>query len=616
MLLLKLADSSVTISKLQRRDVARLKVKGMTISRIAASVALATAFSLVLASCSFGSEPTTTTTVATTTTASTTTTTTIPLPKHPYGGEAVMADRDEPPTLNGFLPTGEHKPIVSLIGQAYASGVWDVDATTLLLTPELVTELPTVSNGGIVVNPDGTMTVNLTIREEAMWEDGTPVTGSDFQFTFETIMNPAHPITRTTYDLIELTEFGEKTFSYRLSVPTVQFETLFGEIIPKHAVEGTDFIADWNDKRWPSNGPFKFETWEKDVSLTLVRNPNYWKTDPETEQQLPYLDSVTWRFIPDANDVFEAFRGRSVDVVNPDADTTHIEALMALEAEGAVVEVLPGRVWEHLNFQFGEGRVQRNANTCNDQYEMRLAIAQTIDRDLLAETLLGGYVDAMSSYVEAFSPEHSNDAWDKYSVDNVAAQENYQKAVAATGIECSVVFTTTKEIDERVETANLLEAMFAASGIPFKIDLDDAQYFYSSTYSEGLWDMSEWAWQSAPGLYSLIAIHDVMDPGAPPPTGSNYYNWGTEGSSVINEWTVEFEEIRDAMNQTVDEDEILDLVARAEQIAADQLVIIPLYSRGVTAAVWADEIANFKHNPSFAGYPWNIEFWYRADLPD
>ena len=65
---------------------------------------------------------------------------------------------------------------------------------------------------------------------------------------------------------------------------------------------------------------------------------------------------------------------------------------------------------------------------------------------------------------------------------------------------------------------------------------------------------------------------------------------------------------------TVDETEILDLVRRAEQIAADQLVIIPLYAHGVTAAVWADEIANFKHNPTSAGYAWNIEFWYRADL--
>jgi peptide/nickel transport system substrate-binding protein len=593
----------------------------MSMSRTASFAAMIGVLALVGASCSFGSEPTTTTTTSTTTTtlaptttASTTTTTTEPLPKHPYGGEAVIADLDEPPTLNGFLPVGDHRPIMGLIGQAYSAGVQDIDATTLQFVPELVTELPTVANGGVVVNPDGTMTVSMTIREEAMWEDGTPVTGFDFQFTLDTIMNPAYPITRTTYDLIELTEAGEKTFSYRLSVPTVQFETLFDEIIPKHAVEGTDFIADWNDKRWPSNGPFTLDTWEDGVSLKLVRNPNYWKTDAETGQQLPYLDSVTWRFLPDATEVFDAFASRAVDVVNPDADMTHIDALKALETDGAVVEVLPGHVWEHLNFQFGEGRLIRNANTCNEQYEMRLAIAQTIDRSVLAREVGGEYVDAMSSYVEVFSPIYSLGAWDQYTVDNEAAQENYLKAVAASGIDCTVVFTATKEIDGRVRMSELLEEMFAASGIPFKSDLDSAQYFYDETLDAGLWDLGEWAWQSASGLYPLISIHDVMDPGGPRPTGSNYYNWGTEGSSVIDEWTAEFETIVDDMNATVDETEILELVHRAEQIAADQLVIIPLYAHGVTAAVWADEIANFKHNPTPAGYAWNIEFWYRADL--
>ena len=39
-------------------------------------------------------------------------------------------------------------------------------------------------------------------------------------------------------------------------------------------------------------------------------------------------------------------------------------------------------------------------------------------------------------------------------------------------------------------------------------------------------------------------------------------------------------------------------------------------ARIVTAAVWSDEIAGFKHNPTRAGYTWNIEDWYRADGSD
>ena len=55
------------------------------------------------------------------------------------------------------------------------AGVQEIDGFTLELIPELVTELPTVDNGGVVVNDDGTMTVSYTIRDEAVWSDGTPI---------------------------------------------------------------------------------------------------------------------------------------------------------------------------------------------------------------------------------------------------------------------------------------------------------------------------------------------------------------------------------------------------------------------------------------------------------
>ena len=51
-----------------------------------------------------------------------------------------------------------------------------------------------------------------------------------------------------------------------------------------------------------------------------------------------------------------------------------------------------------------------------------------------------------------------------------------------------------------------------------------------------------------------------------------------------------------------------------EQILADQVVIIPLYARLVTAAVWGDEVGGFKHNPTQQSHTWNMEDWYRLDI--
>jgi len=577
------------------------------------------AFALVAAACSSdegGSDETTTTAApadtTTTTAAPDTTTTTEPALVRPYGGEAIVADSQEPPTLNSFLPGGDNF-IVSIVGQGYASGVQEISGFTLEYIPEMVTELPTVSNGGVSINDDGTMTVRYTIKDEAKWSDGTTVSGDDFQFTLDTIMNPDLPIVRTTYEDIVSSEAGPKTFEYTLAAPTVIYEALFGELIPKHDVEGTDFANDYNDTRWVSSGPFVMSEWAKGEFITLEKNPNYWKTDEETGQALPYLDTVTFRFIGETEAIINAFKAREVDIINPDPNTDNIATLQALEPDGASVEVLNGPIWEHLNFQFGPGRLDRNENSCNDNGDMRFAVAQAVDKTVLTDEILAGQVEPLSSYVDAFSPTLSQGAWNQYSYDPAAAAASYATAVAATGKECSVVFSTTSNNAARVTMSELFVGMFEEAGIPYANDLEDSQLFFGETLDNGLWDLGEWAWVGSPGISGLVGIHDVWDPEAPPPTGDNVYNWGTPGSSVIDAATARYAEVRDEMNATVDDGELIALINEAENLLADNLVIIPLYARLVTAAVWADEIGNFKHNPTQASHTWNMEYWYRAD---
>jgi len=582
------------------------------------SIAILGSLALFVGACTSDSpaETTTTTTVLQSTTSSTpqATTAVVPeLPQHPVGGEVVIASVSEPQTLNSFTAGGDLLS-VTLIGQAYAAGVFDVDGNTLMLIPELVTELPTKANGGVIVNADGTMTVKYRIRDEAQWEDGVPISGNDFQFTLDTIMNPDHPIEKQNYEDIVDSRAGAKTFEFTMAQPTLQYETMFGEIIPKHSVEGTDFVVDWNDKRWASAGPFILEEWIKGESMTLHRNPNYWKTDSETEQQLPYLDSVTFLFFPGSDEMIEAFKVRDVDVFSPNPTVENVQALRALEPQGAFVESISGPVWEHLNFQFGPGRFDRNESSCNEVYEMRLAVAQTVDRDAIVDNILGGMIGPLQSHVDTFSPALSQRAWSQYSFDPEAAARNYASAIETSGRECSVVFTANTENDERVRLSELLVEMFAESGIEYRNQLEGSTLFFGDTLSTGSWDLGQWTWRGSPGFASLVGFHDVFDPEAPPPEGRNFYRWGTQDSSVISESTERFAEVRDLMQGTVDFEELSALIQEAENILADDLVIIPLYGHPLVAAVWEDEIVGFKHNSTRAGLTWNIETWRRNDL--
>ncbi|MCZ7629591.1 MAG: ABC transporter substrate-binding protein [Microthrixaceae bacterium] len=53
------------------------------------------------------------------------------------------------------------------------------------------------------------------------------------------------------------------------------------------------------DQNLIGTGPFKFVEWEVNDHLTLERNPDYWRKDAQGEQ-LPYLDGITFRPVPDA----------------------------------------------------------------------------------------------------------------------------------------------------------------------------------------------------------------------------------------------------------------------------------------------------------------------------
>ncbi len=596
-------------------------------SRSIALMVLVIAFALVAAACSSsdggGDTDETTTTVATETTAVETTTTAAPAttttteadPGKPYGGEAIVGDSQEPPTLNPFVPGGDNF-IVSIVGQGYLTGAFEIDGYTLELLPELLTELPTTVNGGVTVNDDGTMTVRYQIKDEAVWEDGTPISGDDFMFTLETILDPDLPVNKQTYEDINLDTVvaGDKTFEYTLAAPTALYELLFSPILPKHSIEGSDFTTDWNEAMWASGGPFIFSEWAKGEFIKLVRNDNYWKTDAATGQQLPYLDSVIFKFIPESEALINAFKAREVDVIQPDPNTEIIETLLALEPEGARVEVLSGPVWEHVNFQFGDARFKRNENSCTESLAMRQAAGHAIDKRLIVDEILAGQVEPLDSYVTAFAPTLSQNSWAQYSFDSAVAGELYAAAVEETGKECSFVFSTTSNNDARVKLSELFVDMFAAAGIPYSNELEDSTLFFGETLDNGLWDFGEWAWVGSPGLSGLVGIHDLWDPEAPPPDGQNYYRWGVEADGAyVDDATTRFAVIRDEMNATVDPVELTALIGEAENILADNAVMHPLYARLVTAAVWEDTIGGFKHNPTQAGHTWNIEDWYRSD---
>ncbi len=553
-----------------------------------------------------------------------------------HGGEAVVIADMEPASLNPYSPAADTPPLGRL-DQLFLVGISEIDSS-LTRVPDVLVELPTVGNGGVTVNEDGTMTVRYHIREEARWADGVPISGDDFLFTLDTLTATAG--LRLPYELSEGGGYGTvvpgsaaagpKTFEFSLAAPTVVHEHMFSTLLPAHDVAGTDLLADWNDRAWVEGGPFRVGEWAPGDSITFVRNDEYWKTDPETGAALPYLDRVVVRFIPDNSGHLGAFQRREGDIFESPPWPNVIEAVRGLAGEGAAIEVRDGVIWEHFSFQFGENNA--NEGSLNRHLDFRRAFAHAIDRDALLDLeIWANSGEPLRSYLDVIAPAVSGDGWDRYPYDPDRARELLARLCEELGRDCGadpprVVLTTTSNADERPAIMAAVAGMLGEVGIDAEVDPQDSVDFFGATLDAGTFDVSIWAWVGAPGLAGLAGIHDVFDPELPPPEGLNYYRWGTpavtaadnpsfvQGPSLVrDEHTARFAELVDLMRVTVDEDELRALAREAGEILADQVVIIPLVARGSALAWWADELGGVDHNPTQTGFTWNAERWYRVD---
>jgi peptide/nickel transport system substrate-binding protein len=82
-------------------------------------------------------------------------------------------------------------------------------------------------------------------------------------------------------------------------------------------------------------GPFKLQDWVTNDHLTVVKNDNYWRKD-SFGQQLPYLDKITFRPVPDGAQQVNGFKSKEFDLGNTDDTTTVIPQLLPDVKSGAM----------------------------------------------------------------------------------------------------------------------------------------------------------------------------------------------------------------------------------------------------------------------------------------
>jgi peptide/nickel transport system substrate-binding protein len=159
----------------------------------------------------------------------------------------------------------------------------------------------------------------LKLRSGIRFHDGSDLTADVLKWNFDTLHFVSSSNTYGTVTGAGVTEMevvDRLTVRYKLSEPNAAFpDILRGSIgwpTSQQAYEdlGPEALAD----NPVGTGPFVFQQWTRDDRLVVDRNPNYWRRDANGNQ-LPYLDGIEFRPLPDEDSRYQSLAADSVQVM-------------------------------------------------------------------------------------------------------------------------------------------------------------------------------------------------------------------------------------------------------------------------------------------------------------
>ncbi len=231
------------------------------------------------------------------------------------GGSLTMGvDAEE----KGFSPT---QGTFDEVGIMYARTVFD----TLMILDANGLPQPNLAQS-VTSNPDGTVWT-ITMRPNLKFHNGTACNANAVAANFIAhqhslltgpALTPLQSVVVTSPLVVTIT----------MKTPWVPFDYyLCGGIGSQFAfVAEPNWLATGNQTNPVGTGPFVFQEWVPNSHFTATRNPNYWRAG------MPYLDSITYRPIPDADQILASLNSGAIDILHTDTSsvTTALRANTSL----------------------------------------------------------------------------------------------------------------------------------------------------------------------------------------------------------------------------------------------------------------------------------------------
>ncbi len=245
------------------------------------------------------------------------------------------------------------------------------------------------------------------IREGVTWHDGEPFTARDVEFGYEMIMNPAVDAQhrRNYFRDVESAEVFDDGMAIRFiyQKPFFQALSILGGVeapyaLPRHVFRPEQFGGDeqalgsaFNNHEFMERpvytGAYRLREWRRGDSLTIVRNEDYWKNDPDTgplplwNTEQPYLDRITWVVYSEATAAVRDLINRTIDVDLDVEPTTwnQPDTQSSLFLERMVRAKRPGFLYTYIGWNL--------ENPLFQDREVRRALGMLVPRQEIADSV-------------------------------------------------------------------------------------------------------------------------------------------------------------------------------------------------------------------------------------
>lgn len=280
-----------------------------------------------------------------------------------FGGDVVYGL--EADNTNGWcLYSGQ----LAISGIQVARGIYD----TLTVPDEDAEYEPYLAKS---LTPNDTFTEwTIAIREGVTFHDGSPLDAQVVKNNLDAYRGPQALLFQFVFDNISDVQVVDPmtvkivTESPWPSLPAFLFASGRVGIMAQAQLDSPDCATELI-----GTGPFKQGEWRPGESYQMVRNENYWQSDADG-QQLPYLDSITFRPYPDGDVRVSALQGGELNAMH----TSGAEQIDVLRVDEEAGEVSLVESTDYPEVSYGMLNVSKPPF---DNKNARLALAYGLDRD-------------------------------------------------------------------------------------------------------------------------------------------------------------------------------------------------------------------------------------------